>query len=104
MEEKFTKKIGRALEDTVNIVAEATEKTIEEIKKIKKEIVVSVRLDRETMDKVNMLIESGLCKNKSEAVAYLTKQGVEYKRDLFEYLEDKLEELRKIKEDLKKYK
>lgn len=102
--EKFTRKIGKAIEDTVNTVAEMTGKTIEEIKRMKREIVVSVRFDRDTMEKINMLVESGICKNKSEAVAYLTKKGIEVKEDLFEYLEDKLKEIRKIREDLRKYK
>jgi hypothetical protein len=83
-------------------IARKAEKIFQEARVAKRQIVVSVRLDDESVQRVEQLIEAGICQSRSEAVAFLTKVGIAARQDLFSKIDQKIEEIRRIREEIKK--
>jgi len=67
----------------------------------KRENVVMTRLSDDDLKYIDMLIGIGLFDSRSEAVAYLTHEGIKLKRELFEQLSEKLKQINKIREEAK---
>jgi len=67
----------------------------------KRENVVMTRLSDDDLKYIDMLIGIGLFDSRSEAVAYLTHEGIKLKRELFEQLSEKLRQINKIREEAK---
>lgn len=65
-------------------------------------VVSSIRLPREDAEMIDLLVEAGIFKSRSEAVAYFTHRGLEASKDLLERVKSKVEELKKIREELVK--
>jgi Arc/MetJ-type ribon-helix-helix transcriptional regulator len=64
--------------------------------------VVMVRLSDDALAKVDQLVEATLFGSRSEATAYLIGAGIESQKELFERLGTHTEEIRKLKEELRK--
>jgi hypothetical protein len=64
--------------------------------------VVMVRLSDDAVVKVDQLVEATLFSSRSEAAAYLVGAGIESQRELFDRLGTHTEEIRKLKEQLRK--
>lgn len=64
--------------------------------------VVMVRLSDDALAKVDQLVEATLFSSRSEATAYLIGAGIESQKELFERLGTHTEEIRKLKEQLRK--
>ena len=77
-------------------------KIYREAKIVRRQMVISVRLDDDSVQRVKQLIEAGVCKSRSEAVAFLTKVGIAARQDLFDKIEEKIQEIRNIREEIKK--
>jgi len=67
----------------------------------KRENVVMTRLSDDDLKYIDMLIGIGLFDSRSEAVAYLTHEGIKLKRGMFEQLSEKLRQINKIREEAK---
>ncbi len=65
-------------------------------------VISSIRLSREDAEMIDLLVEAGVFRSRSEAVSYFTKKGIEASRELLENVKKKLEELRQIRDALKK--
>jgi hypothetical protein len=65
--EGFSRALGKALQDRVNVVM--------------------VRVNDETLNYLDMLIEAGVCKSRSESAAFLINAGVNSSKGLFEKIE-----------------
>ena len=63
--------------------------------------VVMVRVDSESLQRLDELIEAGLCSSRSEAAHYLITEGVKAKQDTFDKISQKIEEIRKAKRELR---
>ena len=63
--------------------------------------VVMVRVTRETLDRLDTLVEAGIAGSRSEAAAFLIGEGVKARRGLFDTISDKVEQIRKTKEELR---
>ena len=63
--------------------------------------VVMVRVDSESLQRLDELIEAGLCSSRSEAAHYLITEGVKAKQDTFDKISLKIEEIRKAKRELR---
>ena len=64
--------------------------------------VVMVRLSDDALAKVDQLVEATLFSSRSEATAYLVGAGIESQKELFDRLGTHPEEIRKLKEQLRK--
>ena len=80
--------IGENLKESVESVLAAREK------------VVMVRLNKESLNRIDELVESQLVKSRSEAAAFLIGEGIQRRNGLFDRIAQKVENIRKAKEEL----
>ncbi|KYH41157.1 MAG: hypothetical protein AYL33_004780 [Candidatus Bathyarchaeota archaeon B63] len=64
--------------------------------------VVASRISDEDLKLIDMLIEAGLFKTRSEAVAYLVNEGIKARQDIIEKVSSALEEIRRIRRQAEK--
>jgi len=67
----------------------------------KRDNTVMTRLSDEDLKRIDMLVGIGLFDSRSEAVAYLTHEGIVAKREMFEELSSKYEQINKIRDEAK---
>ena len=87
--------------DVSSEIARTAERLFEEAKTAKRQIVVSVRLDDDSALRVDQLVEAGICSSRSEAVALLTKSGIQARSTLFNNIEAKIKEIQRIKDEIR---
>jgi Arc/MetJ-type ribon-helix-helix transcriptional regulator len=94
---RFTREIFKGLEDTLEGVAEGVERAIEAFEEslTKPTQVISVRLKEKDLEVIDRLVDAGIFKSRSEAIAYFTRKGIESSK---EWIEKALEQAKKIKE------
>ncbi len=63
--------------------------------------VVMVRTNKESLDRLDELVEGGIASSRSEAAAFLIAEGIKARRGLFDRISEKIEEIRKTKEELR---
>ena len=63
--------------------------------------VVMVRLNGESIQRVDELVEAGVVSSRSEAVAFLVSEGIGAQSELFERIGQKVEQIRKVKQELR---
>lgn len=62
--------------------------------------VVMVRVDPDSLQRLDELIEAGLCSSRSEAAHYLISEGIRAKQGTFDKISQKIEEIRKARREL----
>ena len=80
--------IGENLKESVENVLAAREK------------VVMVRLNKASLIRIDELVESQLVKSRSEGAAFLIGEGIQRRHGLFDRIAQKVENIRKAKEEL----
>ena len=101
------KKQHRPLDDFGNQVEKFAVKTAESIRKVidralaSRNTVLTIRVNDESNKKLNMLVEAGLFKSRSESAAFLIEEGIKSQQALFAKITDKLQKMEKIREELK---
>ncbi len=63
--------------------------------------VVMVRLNKESLIKLDDLVESGIVSSRSEAAAFLIGEGVKARSGLYDRISEKTAQIRKAKEELR---
>ena len=63
--------------------------------------VVMVRVDQDTIEKIDQLVDAGICKSRSESAAFLIDEGVKACSELFAKINDKLGQIQQLKSELK---
>ena len=53
------------------------------------------------LEVIDMLVEAGIFRSRSEAVAYFTHRGIEASKEWLEQVKGKVEELRKLREEVR---
>ena len=104
--------VGR---EAVNLVTETAEaaagNVIETIGNIRskaagdrqtRDNVVMVRVDKESLNRLDELVEAEVVGSRSEAAAYLITAGIAARQSLFDTIAAKVDEIRKAKEELRK--
>ena len=104
--------VGR---EAVNLVTETAEaaagNVIETIGNIRskaagdrqtRDNVVMVRVDKESLNRLDELVEAEVVGSRSEAAAYLITAGIAARQSLFDTIATKVDEIRKAKEELRK--
>ena len=61
--------------------------------------VLSIRVDNRDVAAIDALVEAGVLKTRSEAAAWLIKSGIEANRGLFEQVQAKTDEIRRLREE-----
>lgn len=64
--------------------------------------VVMVRVNKESLDRMDELVEAGVVNSRSEAAAFLIAEGITARQGLFDKISSKIDEIRKAKEELRK--
>ena len=90
---KLAGSVGQSLKDTV-------QDTIQAMRGTGRDGVVMVRVNQESMERIDELVETGLVGSRSEAAAYLVAEGIKANQDLFDKISSKMEAIRKAKEEL----
>ena len=97
----------RSFDEFGNQVEKFAAKTAESIKKViekalaSRNTVLTIRVNDESNQKMNMLVDAGLFKSRSESAAFLIQEGTKRREDLFKKIEGKLKKMEKIKDELK---
>ena len=63
--------------------------------------VVMVRTNKSSLDRMDELVEGGIANSRSEAAAFLIAEGIKARQGLFDRISEKIEEIRKAKEELR---
>lgn len=63
--------------------------------------VVMVRLNKESLARVDDLVEADLVNSRSESAAFLIGEGIEARYELFDRISDKILEIRQVKNELR---
>ncbi len=66
-----------------------------------RENVVMVRINKESLKKLDELVDAGLFKSRSESAAFLIREGIKAREDIFGKISEKISEIHKLKDDLK---
>ena len=74
--------------------------TIEAVRS-KRDNVVMVRVSRESLAKLDELVDCGLTNSRSEAAAFLIAEGIKARNDLYEKIAEQSKVIRRAKERLK---
>lgn len=66
-----------------------------------RENVVMVRLNKESLGRLDDLVEADVVNSRSEAAAFLIGEGIKRRQGLFDRIAQKVEDIRKAKEELR---
>jgi Arc/MetJ-type ribon-helix-helix transcriptional regulator len=97
----------RPLDEFGDQVEKFATKTADSIKKVieramsSRNTVLTIRVNDESNKKMNMLVESGLFKSRSESAAFLIEEGIKTQEALFNKIMNKLDKIDKIRDELK---
>jgi hypothetical protein len=89
--------IGEVVASTVG---DSLRTTIEAVRS-KRDNVVMVRVSRESLARLDELVDCGLTNSRSEAAAFLIGEGVKAREDLYEKIAEQSKVIRQAKERLK---
>ena len=87
--------------DAATTVGDTIKETILKVKTAR-DSVVMVRVNKDSLNKLDVLVDSGLNASRSEAAAFMIAEGIQAKKDLFSKISEKTEMIRKTREDLRK--
>jgi len=107
-EDAKTKKQHQSkLDELGSQVEKIAVRTAESIKKVidkalaSRNTVLTIRVNDESNQKLNMLVEAGLFKSRSESAAFLIQEGIKSQEPLFGKMTTKMKQIEKIKKELK---
>ena len=94
------KAAGEAAASGVEVLGENLKQTLQGAL-AGRENVVMVRLNTESLSRLDELVDAGFVSSRSEAAAFLIGEGVKAKSDLFQRISDKIGRIRKAKDELR---
>ncbi len=92
--------ITSTLRDLFNRVPETVNKAVERAMNVK-DTTVLVRLSDEASDKLDRLVAAGVFKSRNEAASFLVEEGIKAQAGLFERIQAKLDEIERIRAELR---
>lgn len=63
--------------------------------------VVMVRVDAESLARLDELVDAGIMGSRSEAAAFLISEGIKGRQPLFDRIAEKVQEIRRVKDELR---
>lgn len=106
-EGKKEKSRQNPLDEFGNQVERFASRTAESIKKVidkalsSRNTVLTIRVNDECNIMMNMLVESGLFRSRSESAAFLIQEGIKKREELFVKIRGRLEKMEKLREEMK---
>ena len=88
---------GQSLRDTVRDTIKEGLKGVRSAR----DSVVMVRIDKESLGRLNELVEAGIANSRSEAAALLIAEGIKARQGLFDKIGEGIDQIRKAKDDLR---
>ena len=86
--------VGENLKDTIK-------ETIVGVRSAR-DSVVMVRVDKESLARLDELVEAGLANSRSEAAAFLISEGIKSRQGLFDKMAEKIDHIRATREELRR--
>ncbi len=94
--EEFGDSVGRFATKTFESIKQTIDKSLDS-----RNTVLTIRVNEEANKKLNMLVDAGIFKSRSESAAFLIEEGTKHQQGLFKKISEKLEKIDKIKDELK---
>lgn len=91
---------SEAAETVGGSIRETIKDTLEGVRS-SRDNVVMVRTNKESLDRLDELVEGGIANSRSEAAAFLIAEGIKSRKGLFDKISEKIEEIRKTKGELR---
>ena len=85
--------VGESIRDTIK-------ETLHGVRSARDNVVM-VRTNKDSLDRLDDLVEGGIANSRSEAAAFLIAEGIKARQGLFDRISEKIEEIRKAKEELR---
>ncbi len=107
-EDEQKKKRHSAFDEFGDQVEKIAVKTAESIRKVvdkalaSRNTVLTIRVNDESNKKMNMLVDAGLFKSRSESAAFLIQEGIKKQDAIFKKISTKLDEIERIRGELQK--
>ncbi len=92
--------IASTLRDLFNRVPDTVNKAVERAMNMKDTTVVT-RLNDDASEKLDLLVQAGVFKNRVEASAFLIEEGIKAQAPLFQRIQDKMTEIEKLRAELR---
>jgi|TARA_Y100000310_G_scaffold291734_1_gene319898 Asp-tRNA(Asn)/Glu-tRNA(Gln) amidotransferase B subunit len=86
--------------DAASSVGETIRETIQAVRTARPSVVM-VRVNKESLAKLDELVDSGINSSRSEAAAFMIAEGIKAKSDLFDKIAEKTELIRQTREQLR---
>ena len=84
--------VGETLKDTLEVTIKGARSA--------RDSVVMIRVDKESLARLDELVDSGLANSRSEAAAFLIGEGIKSRQTLFDKIAEGIEQIRTTKEEL----
>ena len=106
--EHLVEDVNRAVRKAVSHGSDAAESMGETLRETIKgarsarDSVVMIRVDKESLARLDELVDSGLASSRSEAAAFLIGEGIKSRQPLFEKIAESIEQIRTAKDELRR--
>lgn len=87
--------MGRSLKERIQVILEG-------VRGSGRDSVVMVRVNADSRERMDELIEADLVGSRSEAAAFLIAEGIKARQELFERISSKIDDIRRAKEELQR--
>lgn len=94
--EEFGETVVGFASKTVDSIKQSIDNALES-----RNTVLTIRVNDEANTKMGMLVDAGIFKSRSESAAFLIEEGIKHQEALFNKISAKLEQITKLKDDLK---
>jgi len=94
--EEIGDSVGKFATKTFESIKHTIDKSLESRNKV-----MTIRVNDDANDKLNMLVDAGIFKSRSESAAFLIEEGTKQQEKLFEKITSKLKTIDKLKDELK---
>jgi Arc/MetJ-type ribon-helix-helix transcriptional regulator len=94
--EEFGDSVGRFATKTFDSIKQTIDKSLDS-----RNTVLTIRVNDDANKKLNMLVDAGIFKSRSESAAFLIEEGIKHQEGLFKKISEKLKKIEKIKDELK---
>ena len=92
---------GTEAADVVGVnIKDGIKETIQGVRASRNSVVM-VRVSEEAIERLDTLVDAGIAGSRSEAAAFLIGEGVKARQGLFDKIADKVDQIRRTKEELR---
>ncbi|MEK6300363.1 MAG: hypothetical protein AABO41_06545 [Acidobacteriota bacterium] len=94
------KEVAQKTGEVLNRATESIGKAIESALSARDHVVM-VRVNDESLKRLDALVQSGIFKSRSEAAAFLISEGIRAQEPLFERISERISEIERLQSELK---